>query len=116
LTNTARHARDRTFYRVVRQNPPALDDFTSNAAKGRPLRYPSPETARLWSGISVNATEAQARRRVRQYPMLGTHIARLAIRADSHIQIERTTRIPGHYTLWGDPAELLSCVTEVVPV
>jgi len=49
-----------TFYRVIKRNPPSLDDFTSNQALGRVLRDPAPERQRLWSGISVNATESQA--------------------------------------------------------
>ena len=106
----------RTFYRVVKTDPPALADFTSNAARGRPLPDPSPETRRLWAGLSVNATEAQARRRARQYPTLGAHIARLELPADAPVRVERTTRIPGHHTLWGEPAVLLGCVVAVVPV
>src|SRR5436190_12539075 len=62
------------FYRIVRGNPPTLDDFISNAAKGRPLRDSDPEARRLWDGISVQATEAQARRRVRQCPALGRYM------------------------------------------
>jgi len=88
----------------------------SNSAKGRPLRDFSPETARLWDGISVNATDTQARQRVRQYPMLGTHIARVEIPTETQLRVERSTRIPGHYTLWGDPAELLGYVVSVVAV
>ncbi len=106
----------RIFYRVVKTDPPTLDDFTSTAAKGRPLRDPSPEACRLWDRLSVNATEAQARRRVRQFPALGAYIARLELPDAPPVQIERTTRIPGHYTLWGDPVVLLRCVVAVVPV
>ena len=106
----------RVFYRIVRSDPPTALDFTSNAARGRPLHDPSPEALRLWDGISVNATEAQARRRARQMPMLGSHIARLDVPPDAAVRAERTTRTPGHYTLWADPAALLTCVTAVVPV
>jgi hypothetical protein len=106
----------RTFYRVVKTDPPTLTDFTSNAARGRPLPDPTPETRRLWAGLSVNATEAQARRRARQYPALGAWIARLELPVAAPVQIERTTRIPGHHTLWGEPAVLLGSVVVVVPV
>jgi hypothetical protein len=105
----------RSFYRIVRNDPPTQDDFTSNAAKGRPLRDTDPETRRLWDGISVQATEAQSRRRVRQYPLLGRYIARIELPADAPVRAERTTRIPGHYTLWGDPAALLRYVVAVMP-
>jgi hypothetical protein len=106
----------RTFYRVVKTDPPTLADFTSNAARGRPLLDPSPETRRLWAGLSVNATEAPARRRARQHPALGAWVACLELPAAAPVQIERTTRIPGHHTLWGEPAVLLGCVVAVVPV
>jgi hypothetical protein len=106
----------RTFYRVVRSDPPTPADFTSNAARGRPLPDPSAETRRLWAGVSVNATEAQARRRARRYPALGAWIARLELPEGAPVQAARTTRIPGHHTLWGDPAVLLRCVVAVVPV
>ena len=106
----------RTFYRIVRSNPPTLDDFTSNEAKGRPLRDTAPETRRLWSGLSVNATEAQARRRAKQYPMLGRYIAAVRIPESGSIHWERTTSVPGHHTIWGAPSELLHCVASVVPV
>lgn len=106
----------RAFHRIVRTNRPTTLDFTSNAALGRPLRDPSPEARRLWDGISVSATEAQARRRARQYPMLGRFIARLEIPDGAPVRVERTTRVPGHYTLWGDPAVLLWYVVAVQPV
>jgi hypothetical protein len=106
----------RAFYRIVRKNPPTADDFTSNAAKGRPLRDPSPETRRLWDGLSVNATEAQARRRARQYPVLGAYIAVLEIPVASSVRVERTTGVPGHHTMWGEPEELLRFVVRVVAV
>lgn len=37
----------RTFFRIVRQNSPVLDDFKSHKALGRPLRDPTME--REWS-------------------------------------------------------------------
>jgi len=106
----------RAFYRVVRSDPPTLADFASNAARGRPLPDAAAETRRLWAGVSVNATEAQARRRARQYPALGAWIARLELPDEALVRAERTTRIPGHHTLWGDPAVLLDAVVAVVPV
>ena len=104
----------RIFYRIVRSDPPTLDDFRSYEELGIRTGSDDPET-RLRRGISVNATEAQARRRARGLPVLGSYIAALAIAEDGPVRYERTTRSPGHYTLWGPPAALLASVVRVVP-
>ena len=63
------------------------------------------------------ATEAQARRRARQWPALGAYIARVEIPLDESVQVERSLRnSPGHHTVWGDAAALLAWVTQLVPV
>lgn len=100
----------RTVYRNVRTDPPTRLDFTSNEALGIPSRHSEPEMLRLWSGISVWATEAQARRNAARYPNVGRFIAAIRIEADMPIRIERTLRRPGHHTLWGEPADLLTRV------
>ena len=106
----------RTFSRVVKHNPPTPEDFMSYEALGIPVLDPSPETLRLRDGISVQATEAQARRKARGILGLGSYIARLEIPEDAPIRIERT-KGPGHHTLWGEPAELLRCVVPpIIPV
>ena len=104
-----------TFYRIVEMSPPALGDFLSDKAQGR---LPRSEThRRLWDGISVYATEQQARRKVQDYPFLGSFIAQLEIPDQASVRIERTLRRSrGHHTLWGDPAYLLRCVVSVIPV
>jgi hypothetical protein len=79
-------------------------------------RRDDPEVARLWDGISVFATEAQARRRARSAPWLGSPIAELVIIEALPIRFDRTTRSAGHFTVWGEPDDLLQCVRRVVPV
>jgi hypothetical protein len=106
----------RTFYRIVRSNPPDLRDFVSQAAQGIPSGRRDPEALRLRRGISVYATEAQARRKARGVGTLGAFIARLEMPADSPIISERTTESSGHHTLWGEPATLMACVVAVLPV
>jgi len=105
----------RSFYRLVQTNPPTLLDFTSNQALGRTPRRPDPEVLRLWSGISAYETMEQARAKAERSPWLGAHIAELRVPADGPIRYERTTRSAGHYTLWGEPGDLLACVVSVVP-
>ena len=104
------------FYRVVQSNWPTLDDFTSNKAKGKPLAHPDPEVALLWDGISVNATETQARNRARALPHLGAYIAELEIKEGDPITVKRSGTFRGHHTLWGDPTDLLARVSRVVSV
>jgi hypothetical protein len=117
LVETGERVPRRTVYRIVRTDPPTLADFTSNATKGLPVRDDAPEARRLWDGLSVYATEAQARNKARQFPYLGRYVARLDIPQGTPIRIERT--IPhsrGHHTLWGEPALLLRAVVAVVTV
>jgi hypothetical protein len=105
----------RDFYRLVKTNPPELIDVTSNQAIGKALPA-DPVQAALWDGLSVQNTLAQARRRVRASPMLGRYVAVIRIPLDGTIRFERTLGAPGHYTLWGDPALLLSLVVSIVAV
>ena len=104
------------FYRLVRSYPPTLDDFTSQKAKGIPMARPDPEVALLWDGISVYATEAQARNQAKAKPWLGAYIAELAISEGDPITFRRTGTGRGHHTLWGDPAELQARLTRIVDV
>lgn len=109
--------RARTFYRLVLTNPPTLADFRSDLAQGRPPPSQNPEAVRLVSGLSMYATLTQARNKATAYPRLGRYIGALDLPIGGPIRYERT--LPGsrgHHTIWGDPAELLACVTAVVPV
>ena len=96
------------------KRPPALQDFLSDRARGRPVPR-DPELRRLHDGLSVYSTLAQARRKARAFPVLGRFIAVVRRPADASITAERT--IPGsagHHTLWGDAETLLDCVESVV--
>lgn len=103
----------RVFYRVVRTDPPTRRDFLSQQALGLPLQ--NPDDRELWEGISVQATEQQARKRAR-LPGFGRYIAEIVIAEGGSIAWRRTGRQPGHHTLWGDPDDLLACVVRTVPV
>src|SRR4051812_2795209 len=104
----------RVFYRLVRSTPASFVDVLSKSALGEPLRDDTPENRRLWQGISVYATEAQARRKGRASPMLGRYIARIELSDDSPILSERTTASSGHHTLWGDPSIILAAITLIL--
>ena len=106
----------RRFYRLVRSNPPSLDDFRSNKAKGIPLARPDPEVALLWDGISVYATETQARNQARAKPWLGAYVAELEIADGDPVTFRRSGTGRGHHTLWGEPAALSTRVLRITDV
>ncbi len=101
---------ERIFYRVVRTDPPTRNDFLSQRDLGVPLR--DPNDRELWEGVSVQATEQQARKRAR-LPGFGRFIAEIAVPDGGAIVWRRTGRQPGHHTLWANPDELLTRVTRV---
>lgn len=105
----------RTFYRIVRGNPPTKDDFLPYAAMGGPPPA-DPQVRRLWKGVSVYDTIDRARNLARKRPTLGTYVAMVDVPWSQAIQAERTGHRRGHHTLWGDPAALLACVVRIVPV
>ena len=102
----------RPFFRIVKTAPPTVADFLSAKALGLPRRPNEPEE--IWAGLSVWATEAQARRQQRRFPRLGNFAAVLVI-DDEQVRVERTYG-PGHHTIWGDPEALLAAITLIVPL
>lgn len=94
------------------------NDFLSYVELGLPLQDDTDETRRLAEGVSVMETLQQARKRARQVRSLRgkRFVAEVVIPEGSAITFERTTKTPGHYTLRGDPGEMLRCVVSVFPV
>ena len=107
---------ERTFWRIVRTNPPTRRDFMSHIELGIPFRAGSEEVMRQVAGISVYATEVQARRKARQVPVLGVWLAELRIDDDRGFVIARTHGGPDHHTIWSDPDEIMSCDVRVIDV
>jgi hypothetical protein len=106
----------RVFYRIVRTDPPTLRDFRSNEALGRkPKRPLSRFDRRCWRGVSHHETRELAEFAGGESPWLGAFIATVVIASDAPIEYEQTYR-PGHWTLWGDPADLLAAVVSVAPL
>ena len=90
-----------TYYRIIRSETPSRLDFLPAAALRKPPPK-DPRLRRLWEvGISVYATEQQARKKARSwepdYP-LGMFLARLEISDGVPITVEKTLGA-GHYTL-----------------
>ena len=103
------------LYRVVRTNPPAIDDMRSHLELGIPLRRTDPESLRMASGISLFDSLDRARKQARRKPWMGNaFIAELAVPTD-RFRMEKTAGL-GHYTAWGDASAMLGCVRRVVRV
>jgi hypothetical protein len=105
-----------TFFRIVRGDRATLWDFTSNEARGRRPRRPlDAEGRRLWRGLSHFDSLSAARAAARHTPEIGRFIAEIIVPDDAEVEIKQTGRA-GHYTLWGTPGRLLSCVQRIIPV
>ena len=104
-----------TFWRIVRSDPPTEQDFQSNEARGRRPPDTSSDVARLWSGLSMYASEDTARATAQAFPRIGTLLAAVQIEDGDPVRVEKTLGHE-HYTLWGEAALLLARVVRVVPV
>ncbi len=71
----------RTFYRIVKRNPPTREDFVSNAATHPDADVPA-VFAPLWGGVSLFDTPKAAGRLVRALPSLGVAVATLELPDD----------------------------------
>lgn len=99
-------------YRVVKHDPPTLQDFLSNAAVGK-LPPPGLRMPEQWDGVSVVTSENEARWRAVRYS-LGDYIATLDILEDGPIRYRQTSR--DHMTLWAEPGEMLARVVGTSPL
>ena len=100
------------FYRIVRTDPPSIDDMRSYLELGVALRRDDPESRRLASGISLFDSLERARQQARRKPWLGNaFIAEMEITVGRFL-IEQTAG-SGHYTAWGNPGDMLEYVRRV---
>jgi hypothetical protein len=105
------------LYRAVKTDRPTRDDFLSNQARGRQPINLDPEVLRTHDGISMFTPLEIARKRALRYRRIGPFLAELVIPDNSSsIRVERTFASEGHYTVWGNPDELLALVVSVIPV
>lgn len=106
--------RPELVYRLVRHDPPIQEDFMPPSLAGLVGQGTKAVDPQLLTGISVLATQRQAAALARQYPGLGLFIAEVRLPAGA--RAERTLRRRGHYTVWGDPGELLDGIQRVIGV
>ena len=102
----------RLVYRVVQRDPPTADDFTAPEQAGAPPPWRQAVDPRLLSGVSVTATESQAKRLARRFPALGAYVAEIELPPTA--RIERTLKRRGHFTVWADPEDLVRSVRRVI--
>jgi hypothetical protein len=100
----------RVLFRIAKHDPPTDDDFLPSD----PLPDDDEETKRLRTGVSMWATQTQARKKARAMAWLGHVIAQVAL-PDSAV-VERTTSSRGHHTVWDDPNVLAGAVIDTSDV
>jgi len=105
-----------TFYRVVKTDPPKETDFLSHQARGVVLRRDTPYYRRLAEGVLVSSTLEAARSLARRFPAMGRFVAILDIAEGGVVTFEQTTEVSTHYTLWGEPRDILERVVSVAPL
>lgn len=84
----------RTFYRIVRHNPPTREDFLSNEAAYPAVRV-IPSLADLWGGLSMFDSREQVARAAQLLAEPGLSIAELALPEEEVAA--------GPFTVLGDP-------------
>lgn len=99
-------------YRIVEGEALSLRDFKSNRDKGEPQRWvQAREDAVEYLGISVFATEDQARAMAVRFPKIGKGVAAVTLSQD--MRFARTRRTAGHHTAWGSPEAFLGAASMV---
>lgn len=103
----------RTVFRVIRSQHPSWADFLSNQVRDQPPRGPELADPLEWAGISVFDDLELTRRRARDVPVLGRHVAELRIPDDAPVLIRPSTG-PRHWTLVGGAGVLFRSVVRVL--
>ena len=105
------------LYRLIRTDQATLEDFKSHEELGIPPRRRLSRRERdLWRGVSHQSSLESALAKATVSPWLGDYVAAVRIPYGVTVRIEQTGRDPFHYTVWADPADLLSWVVSVTPV
>ncbi|HET6509573.1 MAG TPA: hypothetical protein VFG42_22440 [Baekduia sp.] len=103
------------LYRVSR----ARDDerfgeaFLSHYEQGRPPRGPEDRAAVIHMALSMFDSADVAAQLARRVPKLGGHVAAIDLLPDLGLCVAKTGG-PAHWSVWGRPLQLATCVTDVV--
>lgn len=105
------------LYRLIYTSTPTRANFVSNAERGKQLRPGTPpETARLWDGLSMYETLAQALETAARFPTVWRAVAEMEIPTDGTFRVERTTVAAGHWTVWGEPNAVMAYTRRYAPI
>ena len=103
------------LYRIIKGKAAEESDFHSAMTLGRKSPRPDErERPEIWTGLSMFADPAEARRRIRRFPVMGRYLARVE-GADPAWSVIKPTLYEGHYTAWGRPQVFLDAIKEVTP-
>lgn len=104
------------LFRIIKGDAPEERDFHSAMLLARiPPRPPERRKPEEWTGLSMFDSIEEARRRVAQYPRMGTAIARVES-VDRTWSVIKPTGDDGHYTAWGRPEIFLPAVRGILAV
>jgi hypothetical protein len=107
----------RNLYRFIRGETPELDDFTSHGALGKRMRWDQddPDAARRWNhGVSVFDDFTRACELASGFGF--GWIATIALDDSAGYEVSQYGRDRHHYTIFGEPEQLMALVSEVRPV
>lgn len=86
--------------------------FCSHYELGRPPRGPENRATAIHMAVSMFDSEEIARDLAIRVPKLGGHVARPDLQPGQGICVAKTGG-PAHWSVWGRPAQLASCVADV---
>ena len=94
--------------RLVHSRLTTEDDWRSHYELGEKPRKSEVVSALDHMGLSLWESPEPLRALAGRYPQLGTFIVEVEVRGDLGIWLAETGP-PGHFTLWGRPADLQRC-------
>lgn len=106
---------EKRLYRVCapRDDEAFEDALRSHYELGRPPRGPENRAAAIHMALSMFDTARGAHDLAVRVPKLGGRVATIDLQPDLGICVAKTGG-PAHWSVWGRPAQLAACVTDVV--
>lgn len=105
--------RTRSFFYLVKTNPPTRDEFRSYFDEVKVPPNASPHEIDVLKGVSMWETEIQARALQRRMRERRAYVAEVAI--PEGVRVSRQGRSEGHHNVYASADELLGWVVGVIP-
>lgn len=108
----------RTFYRLVEHEDLTDDDFRSDAERGLPAAvWEEPHhRAGMSTWDSLKQARDLGRYLMKRRKLAALYLVAIEVEEGSPLRVERSGPSPGHYTLYGRPAEIRARTRVVRPV